>query len=144
MGWKLTNIYADAALSGATRHRPACQTLLADARKHAFDVVVCEAVDRLGRRLAATADLQDTLRFLGIRLYTPSMGEVTALHVGIMGMMAQLTLKDLADKTKRGQLGRVRQGKIPGGLAYGYRVIAQKGKDRGHREIDPDEARTVN
>src|SRR5687767_2341024 len=73
MGWKLVNIYADAALSGATRHRPAYQTLLADARKQAFDVVVCEAVDRLGRRLADTADLQDTLSFLKIQLYTPSM-----------------------------------------------------------------------
>ena len=102
MGWQLVNSYADAALSGASRHRPAFQTLIADARKQLFDVVVCEEIDRLGRRLADTADLQDTLSFLGIRLHTPSMGEITALHVGIMGMMAQLTLKDLADKTKRG------------------------------------------
>jgi site-specific DNA recombinase len=144
MGWKLENCFADAALSGASRYRPAYQALIAAARAHAFDVVVCEAIDRLGRRLADTADLQDTLTFLGIRLHTPSMGEITAMHVGIMGMMAQLTLKDLADKTRRGQLGRVRQGKMPSGLAYGYRIVERKGKDGGHREIEPEQARIIN
>ena len=143
-GWKIENCFADAALSGASRHRPAYQALIAGARARAFDIVVCEAIDRLGRRLADTADLQDTLSFLGIRLYTPSLGEITALHVGIMGMMAQLTLKDLADKTKRGQLGRVRQGKMPSGLAYGYRITEQKGEDGGHREIEPEQAKIIN
>jgi site-specific DNA recombinase len=144
MGWKVENCFADAALSGASRYRPAYQALITAARAGAFDVVVCEAIDRLGRRLADTADLQDTLAFLGIRLHTPSIGEVTALHVGIMGMMAQLTLKDLADKTRRGQLGRVRQGKMPSGLAYGYRIVERKGKDGGHREIEPEQALIIN
>jgi hypothetical protein len=35
------------------------------------------------------------------------------MHIGIMGTMAQMTLSDLRDKTKRGQLGRVRAGRIP-------------------------------
>jgi site-specific DNA recombinase len=144
MGWTLVNTFADPAMSGASRHRPAYQALIVAARAGKFDVVVCEAIDRLGRRLADTADLQDTLSFLGIRLYTPSLGEITALHVGIMGMMAQLTLKDIADKTKRGQLGRVRQGKMPSGLAYGYRITEQKGEDGGHREIEPEQARIIN
>jgi site-specific DNA recombinase len=131
-------------LSGATRHRPAYQALIMAARSDGFDVVVTEAIDRLGRRLADTADLQDTLSFLRIRLHTPSLGEITAMHVGIMGMMAQLTLKDLADKTRRGQLGRVRQGKMPSGLAYGYRLIDSMGGDGGHREVDIDQAQIVN
>ncbi|MEP7172439.1 MAG: recombinase family protein [Aestuariivirga sp.] len=142
-GWRLVNTYSDAALSGASRHRPSYQALIADARKNQFDIVVCEAVDRLGRRLADTADLQDILAFLGIRLFTPSVGEVTALHVAIMGMMAQMTLRDIADKTKRGQLGRIRKGKVPSGLAYGYRIAAGADGDGGHRSINPAEAQMV-
>ncbi len=142
-GWRLVNTYSDAALSGASRYRPSYQSLIADARKSQFDIVVCEAVDRLGRRLADTADLQDILAFLGIRLFTPSVGEVTALHVAIMGMMAQMTLRDIADKTKRGQLGRIRKGKIPSGLAYGYCIAAGADGDGGHRSINPSEAHIV-
>lgn len=143
MGWTLVKNYSDAALSGASQHRPAYQSLIADAKQHKFDIVVSEAVDRLGRRLADTADLLDKLSFLGIRLFTPSLGEITTMHVGIMGMMAQLALKDLAAKTKRGQLGRVRQGKVAGGLSYGYRVIDCGGSEGGHRAIDPLEAQVV-
>ena len=142
-GWRLVNAYSDAALSGASRHRPSYQALIADARKNQFDIVVCEAVDRLGRQLADAADLQDTLAFLGIRLFTPSVGEVTALHVAIMGMMAQMTLRDIADKTKRGQLGRIRKGKVPSGLAYGYRIAAGVDGDGGHRSINLTEAQIV-
>ena len=142
-GWRLVNTYSDAALSGASRYRPSYQALIAEARTNKFDIVVCEAVDRLGRRLADTADLQDTLAFLGIRLFTPSVGEVTALHVAIMGMMAQMTLRDIAEKTKRGQLGRIRKGKIPSGLAYGYCIAVGVDGDGGHRSINPAEANTV-
>src|SRR5271154_4058046 len=85
-GWTLAQTYIDAAISGASRHRPGFQSLASDATRHQFDVVVCEAVDRLGRRLADTADLQDTLTFHGVRLFTPSLGEITTMHIAIMGM----------------------------------------------------------
>ena len=102
-----------------------------------------EAVDRLGRRLADTAGLQDTLDFLEIRLFTQSVGELTAMHIGITGMMAQMTLKDLGEKTKKGQLGRVKRGKIPAGLAYGYKNVVQLNGEGGHRSINEPEAEIV-
>ena len=141
-GWTVVGTYTDAALSGASRFRPEFQRLLGDAGKRQFEVVICEAVDRLGRRLADTADLQDRLAFHGVRLFTPSLGEVTPIHVAVMGMMAQMALKDLGEKTRRGQLGRVLKGKVAGGLAYGYRVV-QDGEGGGGREIEPDEAKVV-
>ena len=102
---------------------------------------VCEAVDRLGRRLADTADLHDRLAFHGIKLHAPSMGEITQIHVAVMGMMAQLALKDLGEKTKRGQLGRILKGKVAGGLGYGYRV--RSGDEPGQRAIVEHEADIV-
>ena len=116
---------------------------MADAAERRFDLVICEAIDRLGRRLADTADLQDQLTFQRIRLYTPSLGEITHIHVAVMGMMAQMALKDLGEKTKRGQLGRVLKGRIPAGIAYGYKTADVGGDGRGARLIDPGEAGVV-
>ena len=77
-GWSIVGTYKDAAISGASRFRPGFQKLMADAAERRFDLAICEAIDRLGRRLADTADLQDQLTFLRIRLYTPSLGEITS------------------------------------------------------------------
>jgi hypothetical protein len=40
-------VYADQALSGASRFRPAFQQMQADAEQRRFDVIVVEALDRL-------------------------------------------------------------------------------------------------
>ena len=44
--WTLTEVYSDAAISGATVLRPGYQKMLGDARSGAFDIVVAEALDR--------------------------------------------------------------------------------------------------
>ena len=57
-----------------SRFRPGFQKLTADAGQRRFGVVICEAVDRLVRRLGEdTADLQDTLAFHKGRRFTPSL-----------------------------------------------------------------------
>ncbi|MET4898941.1 IS481 family transposase [Sphingomonadaceae bacterium jetA1] len=58
-----------------------------------------------------------------MKIITLSEGEVTHLHVGLKGTMNALFLKELADKTRRGQRGRVEAGKSGGGNAYGYDVV---------------------
>jgi site-specific DNA recombinase len=139
-GWTLVRGYEDRALSGASDQRPAYQQMLADAEVRRFDVVVSEALDRLGRRLSEVARLYDHLEFRGISLHAVNIGEVTTMHVGLLGTMAQLYLSDLKDKTRRGQLGRALVGKIPGGKAYGYRLVAG---EPGERQIDKAEAIVV-
>ena len=121
-GWKLVRTYQDRALSGASDQRPAYQQMLADAETNQFDVVVTEALDRLGRRLSDVARLHDHLEFRGVMLHAVNIGQVTTMHVGLLGTMAQLYLSDLKEKTRRGQLGRALAGKIPGGRAYGYQT----------------------
>ncbi len=118
-GWRVAKVYSDRAISGASKHRTGYQQMIADAERGAFDVIVCEALDRISRKLSDIADLHDRLQFRGIPLYAVKLGEVTTLHVGLLGTMAQLFLSDLKEKTKRGQLGRALAGKIPGGQAYG-------------------------
>ena len=46
-GWQLANVFADRAVSGASRHRVAYQQMIADAEQRSFDIIVCEALDRV-------------------------------------------------------------------------------------------------
>ena len=59
--------------------------------------------------------------------------------VGIKGAISEFYLVDLAAKTKRGQVGRVKAGRIPGGRSYGYDVV-RDGEGRGRRTINEAEA----
>ena len=45
-GWTIVEVYADQALSGASRFRPAFQQMLADAEQRRFDVIVVEALEQ--------------------------------------------------------------------------------------------------
>jgi DNA invertase Pin-like site-specific DNA recombinase len=116
-GWSPTEVYSDRAISGASTLRPGYQKMLEDARNGVFDILVAEALDRLSRDQEDIAGLYKQLTFSGVRLITLSEGEVNELHVGLKGTMNALFLKDLAQKTRRGLEGRVRQGKSGGGNA---------------------------
>jgi DNA invertase Pin-like site-specific DNA recombinase len=146
--WKITGTYHDAAISGASMIlRPGIQSLLQDAQRGLFDVVLAEALDRISRDQADVATLFKHLRFAGVSIVTLAEGEINELHVGLKGTMNALMLKDLALKTHRGLRGRVEKGKAGGGLCYGYRVVKKLdacGEPiRGDREIVADEALTV-
>ncbi|WP_353703297.1 hypothetical protein [Bradyrhizobium sp. INPA03-11B] len=58
--------------------------------------------------------------------------------------MSALFLKELANKTRRGLLGRVEDGKSGGGLCFGYDVVKQFAANgepiRGDRTINKTEA----
>jgi hypothetical protein len=115
--------------------------MLQDARRGAFDVVIVEAVDRLARKLSDIASVHDELQFHRATLHAVNVGAITTMHVGMLGTMAQIFLGDLREKTKRGQLGRVLQGKSAAGKAFGYDVV--EGNERGGRAINTPEAAIV-
>ncbi len=146
-GWTLSSTYTDHGISGASSLRPGYQKLLEDARTGAFDVVVAEALDRLSRDQEHIAAFYKQIGFAGIRLVTLSEGEISELHVGLKGTMNALFLKDLAQKTRRGLEGRIRQGRSGGGLCYGYDVVrevdAAGSPVAGGRRINEAEARIV-
>lgn len=137
-GWDVVEVYSDAALSGGSDKRPGFQQMLDDASDGRFDIVVAEALDRLSRRLADTASVFDQFNFYSIRIFTKNEREITKMHVAIVGLMAEQFVADLREKTKRGQRGRVLEGKTAGGLGYGYVV-----GDPGERAIDEAQAEIV-
>jgi site-specific DNA recombinase len=146
-GWQYIEAYTDRASSGASTLRPAYQALLEDARRGGFDIVVAEALDRLSRDQEDVAGLLKRLRFASVRLVTVAEGEIGELHVGLKGTMNALFLKDLADKTRRGLEGRVREGRSGGGLCFGYDVVREldgRGEPiHGGRRINEPEAAIV-
>ena len=70
-GWTIEEIYRDAGISGAKGRdqRPGLDSMLKDAGRRRFDVVMAWAIDRLGRSLT---DLLETIKHLeavGVDLY---------------------------------------------------------------------------
>ena len=146
--WRIVGTYKDAAISGSSVIlRPGIQTLLQDAQRGEFDILLAEALDRISRDQADIANLFKHLRFANVQIVTLAEGQISELHVGLKGTMNALFLKDLAAKTHRGLRGRVEHGKSGGGIAYGYSVVKkfdQRGEpDRGDREITEHEAEIV-
>ncbi len=144
-GWTVVEVFPDFALSGATRDRPGLNAMVARAAD--FDIVMSEALDRISRDQEDIAAIWKRVEFAGCRLVTVSEGLISELQVGFTGTMSAVFLKNLADKTRRGQVGRVAAGRIPGGLCYGYeadvQVLANGEIDRGRRRIVPEQAEVV-
>jgi site-specific DNA recombinase len=142
-GWQIVAEFSDAAISGSSLHnRPGLLDLMVAAQARQFDAVLTESIDRLSRDLEDIAGLYKRLSYVGVKIITLADGEVGKLHVGLKGIIASIYLDDLAQKTRRGQVGRVRAGRIPGGKCYGYDVVAA-GDDRGQRSINPAEADVI-
>ncbi len=116
-GWTVVGSYSDRAISGASLLRPGIQELIQDAQRRRFQIVLSEAMDRLSRDQEDIAGLFKRMEFADVRIVTLSEGDVSHLHVGLKGTMNALFLKDLADKTRRGQRGRVEKGKAGAGSA---------------------------
>ena len=145
---EVRDVFIDRAISGsALQTRSGIQALLDEVARGSVDVVISEALDRLSRDQEDIARIYKRLRFAQVTLMTLAEGEINELHIGLKGTMNALFLKDLANKTRRGQRGRVEAGKIPGGKSYGYRLVPTFNPDgtvnRGEREIIEDEARII-
>lgn len=142
-GWPEPVAYTDAAISGAREDRPGYRTLLRDAGERRFDVVLVDDLSRLSRDSAECSKAVKRLTFAGVRLIGVSDGVDTArkshkADVGLRGLMSELYLDDLAEKTHRGLTGRALAGASAGGLPYGYRIT-----ERGQRAIEEAQATIV-
>lgn len=137
----IVQIYEDRARSGATvAGRDGLEAMLAGARGGQFDCLVIESLDRISRDSGDMADVFKSLRRLGVAIEEVHGGPVGVLQVGVRGLVGSLYLEDLANKTRRGQAGVLRDGRIPGGRAYGYRPVPGK---PGEVSIDADQANVV-
>ena len=146
-GWKVVDTFSDTAISGQNKHRPGLNAMLAAAESRAFDIVLSESLDRVARDLGDMAEAYRRLEFSRVALFTTADNRVTELHIGLLGTMNALQLKEMGNKIRRGSKGQVGRGRIPGGRCYGYDVTPVVHPDGsvefGHRTVNEEEAAIV-
>jgi len=120
---EITRLYSDAAQSGASiLGRDGLLELLADAKAGRFDAVIVEELDRLSRDMEDLAGIHKRLSFAGVEIIAVHEGVASTVTVGLRGLVGQLFREDNARKIRRGLSGKVSQGMLAGGRAYGYRA----------------------
>jgi DNA invertase Pin-like site-specific DNA recombinase len=116
-GWDVVEVYSDAGISGAKGRsgRPGLDTMLKDASRRKFDVVMAWAIDRLGRSLS---DLLDTIQHLEacrVDLYLDQQAIDTTTPMGklvfqLTGAFAEFERTMIRQRVKAGLKRAVAQG----------------------------------
>ena len=115
--------YVDRGVSGTKDRRPALDTLIRDAKRRRFDVVVCWRLDRLGRNLKHLITLLEDLQALGVAFVSLAEGidATTAagkLQMHILAAISEFERARVAERVRAG-LSRARaQGQRLGRRAH--------------------------
>jgi len=133
--------YSDRAVSATSLfERPGLtRDLLAAASRKEFNGVLVEATDRLSRNQADLFWLSDRFKFHNVLLFTPN-GEVSDMQLTFDSHSNADFIKKLALRVKRGHDTMTREGKVAGGLCYGYDLVPGQS---GTRVINEREAVVV-
>ena len=83
-GWEVVEVYSDKGISGSKgrAQRPGLDTMLNDASRRKFDVVMAWAIDRLGRSLIDLLGTIQTLEACGVDLYLDQQNIDTTTPAG--------------------------------------------------------------
>ena len=132
--------------SGFELRRPELDRLRQLIRAGAVDIVVCYAVDRLGRNQAHLAILLHEMDEAGVRVeFVTEKFEDSAVGKFILaakGFAAEVEREKIIERTQRGRRARVASGKPVAGCKapYGYRW---RDGDKSGLEPDPETAPIV-
>lgn len=129
-GWEIVERYEDKGISGTKDEtaRPGYGKMLSAARAKRFDVLLVDDLSRLSRDSMKTEEARRLFVFLGVRLIGVSDGVDTASKghkalSGFKGLMNDIFLDDLREKTHRGLAGQALKGNNCGGRIYGYKPV---------------------
>lgn len=127
-GWTITQQFEDRAISGSTAiGRPGYLSLMAAAKAREFDALIVDDFSRLSRDTEETARMAKRLKFWGVRVIGVSDGidsdsKSYRMTVGFAGIKNELFNADLAEKIKRGMIGKALDNYHLGGRTYGYKL----------------------
>ena len=114
-GLKVVQVYRDMA-TGKNSNRPALNKMLKDAHRHAFDVIVVWALDRLSREgMSRTVQLIEMLERIGIGVisysepYLDTTNELARnILLAVVSTLAKAERERISERTKAG-LARVKR-----------------------------------
>ncbi len=155
-GFNIVQRFHDKAISGTSKTRPGFDDMLASADRNDFDVLLVDDLSRLSRDDIQMKQIIRRFKFKRARIIGVSNGydsndKGEKIQSSMRGLMNELYLDDLRDKTHRGQYGKATQGYSAGGSVYGYRRLPIESLERldvngrpeiiaVEREINEDEA----
>jgi site-specific DNA recombinase len=125
--WTISATFADAAISGSDRNRPQYKAMLAAAERSEFGVLLLDDLSRLARDSVEQERIIRRLEFRGLRIIATCDGydsecKARKVHRGFKGLMNEIFLDDLREKTHRGIAGQHIKHFWTGGRPYGYRL----------------------
>ena len=131
-GWRVVQHFSDQGITGSTDRRPGLQEMRQALARGECDIILTESMDRLSRDQEHTARIYKDARFNEAEIYTVDRGKVDLIQIGFSSTIAAVHLEILADKTRRGLSGLIKDGKNAGGLSYGYKVPLD---ERGNKQV---------
>ena len=157
--WTAIHHFEDRAISGASKDRPGFRKMLKAAQSKEFDVLLVDDLSRLSRDDIETKQVIRRFKYQGLRIIGVSDGYDSSvkgekIQASMRGLMNELYLDDLREKTHRGMTGQAMAGNNTGGRCYGYthHAIEDPRKLDAHgrpvvtavrREINPDQAKII-
>jgi DNA invertase Pin-like site-specific DNA recombinase len=113
-GYEIVHEFTD-IISGAKSKRPELDQLMADARRHRFDIVLVAAFDRIARNVRHFLDVLDELNHLGIEFVSKRENVDTSGPLGramltIVGAISELERSLIVERVKAG----MRRAKLEG------------------------------
>ena len=113
-GYEIVHEYSD-TISGAKSKRPGLDQLMADARRHRFDVVLVAAFDRVARSVRHFLEVLDELNHLNIEFISQresidTGGPLGRAIVVIVGAIAELERSLIVERVRAG----MRRAKLEG------------------------------
>ena len=140
-GLKIIQTFSDAAKTSATMFdRDGLIDLMRRAERREFDVIWAEGLDRLSSNPADMHRIYDQLEFFGVELHTVADGRVNEMHISFKGLMGRQRLELTKRTIRRNHSQKAAEGKVPGGVTYGYARVPGK---PGERVKDPAQAEIV-
>lgn len=138
-------VFSDEGYSGADLDRPGLEQLRSAIRTRAIDVVICHDPDRLSRKLAHLAIIQDECERYSVRLeFVTTQVAPTAegrMFLSLKGIFAEYEREKIRERTLRGRREKARQGFIVGGtVPYGYRYLGKSDGQHGQLVVVEEQA----
>ena len=142
--WTLVGQYIDEGITGTSAEkRPQFMQMIADAKKHKFDMIITREVSRFARNTVDTLQYTRMLRENGVEVFFINDNIKTfdgdgELRLTIMATLAQDESRKTSVRVKSGQ-----QTSMNNGVVYGNGNILGYDKVGKEMVINPEQARTV-
>ena len=128
-GYRIVEVYSDAAMSGKDDNRPKFQKMMRDAKKGGFEFVIAWKSNRIGRNMMQAMLNEEKFRAAGVRcLYVEEDFDDTAAgRFALRNMMNvnQFYIENMAEDILRGLMDNASKCLVNTRPSYGYK----KGED---------------